>query len=95
MAKVYASGDELGGKVRIDAMLHIAGFGITYKAQTISDSKTVLVKQLQADPKSTNGHVAAQRFRREQSITPEYWAAMTVRRVLVQRDGELRGVRCA
>ena len=29
MAKVYSNGQELGGKVRVDCLLHIAGQGIT------------------------------------------------------------------
>ena len=71
MAKVYSNGQELGGKVRVDCLLHIAGQGITYKARLLSDNTVVLVKQLNADPLTTNGQIAVKRFKREQSIAIE------------------------
>lgn len=71
MAKIYPNGMNLSGKVEVIELLHIAGQGITYKAKSLPTGDTVLLKQLNADPKTTNGRIAAKRFLREQSIRIE------------------------
>lgn len=68
MAKVYPTGEVIGGKVQITEMICVAGQAITYRAVRIPEGDTVFLKQLNADLKTTNGEIALKRFQREQSI---------------------------
>lgn len=71
MAKAYAEGDNLADKVTILKFLQIGGQGLAYKATYKPTGEVVFVKQLNADPKTTGGRVARQRFHRERSISIE------------------------
>ena len=45
MATVYASGDELAGRVRVERFLHIGEHWLTYKAKWISTGEAIVLKQ--------------------------------------------------